>query len=124
MRRIMSKEDFLSILNRQQQSGLTIKDFCENESYSVSCFHYWKSKYGLNRPYGSGSSSPSTGFAPVSFRSVSPASCKRLLCDSSTDEAITIEFPSGVKIHFRGTSESSTALQIITQLCHHHVLPE
>ncbi|WP_163176606.1 transposase family protein [Bacteroides sp. 51] len=46
MRHIMSKEDFLSILDRQQQSGLTIKDFCENEAYSVSCFHYWKSKYG------------------------------------------------------------------------------
>lgn len=32
MRRIMSKEDFLAILARQQQSGLTIKDFCENEA--------------------------------------------------------------------------------------------
>lgn len=49
MRPIMSKADFLSILARQQQSELTIKDFCENEAYSVSCFHYWKSKYRLNR---------------------------------------------------------------------------
>ena len=29
MRRVMSKDDFLSILSRQQQGGLTIKDFCE-----------------------------------------------------------------------------------------------
>lgn len=28
----MSKEEFLEILSRQQQSGLTIKDFCVNEA--------------------------------------------------------------------------------------------
>lgn len=118
MRRIMSKDDFLAILSRQQQSGLTIKDFCENEAYSVSCFHYWKSKYNLNRPYGLGSSS--TEFAPVSFR---PAS-HRLPSDNSIEGAIIIEFPNGVKIHFRDGSESGTALQVITQLCRSHVLPE
>jgi putative transposase len=117
----MSKEDFLAILARQQQSGLSIKDFCENESYSVSCFHYWKSKYGLNRPYGSGSPSSSTEFAPVSFRAASSPSLPEV---GSSGEAITIEFPGGVKIHFRGTSESGTALQVITHLCHRHVLPE
>ena len=42
MKRIMSKEEFLSVYERQQASGLTIKDFCENEAYSSSCFHYWK----------------------------------------------------------------------------------
>ena len=47
MQRIMSKEEFLSVYERQQASGLTIKDFCENESYSSSCFHYWKKKFGL-----------------------------------------------------------------------------
>ena len=43
----MSKEEFLSVYERQQASGLTIKDFCENEAYSFSCFHYWKKKFGL-----------------------------------------------------------------------------
>lgn len=33
----MSKEEFLSVYERQQASGLTIKDFCENEAYSSSC---------------------------------------------------------------------------------------
>lgn len=122
MRRIMSKEDFLAILDRQQQSGLTIKDFCENEAYSVSCFHYWKSKYGLNRPYGSGSSSGE--FAPVSFRPASGLSPQRLPGDNLMEGAITIEFPTGVKIHFRGHAQSDAALQVITQLCHSHVLPE
>lgn len=122
MRRIMSKDDFLAILARQQQSGLSIKDFCENEAYPASCFHYWKSKYGLSRRYGS-PSSPAE-FAPVSFRLASSALSKGLPGEDSIDRSITIEFPTGVKIHFRGTSESGTALQVITQLCQHHVLPE
>ena len=50
-RQIMSKEEFLSVYERQQASGLTIKDFCENETYSSSCFHYWKKKFGLSRSY-------------------------------------------------------------------------
>ena len=48
MKRIMSKEEFLSVYERQQASGLTIKDFCENETYSSSCFHYWKKKFSLS----------------------------------------------------------------------------
>ncbi len=35
------------ILERRQSRGLSIKDFCANESYTVSSFHYWKSKFGL-----------------------------------------------------------------------------
>lgn len=121
---MMSKDDFLAILDRQQRSGLSIKDFCANEAYPASCFHYWKSKYGLTRPYGSGSHSSATEFAPVSFCSTSSALPKGLVGECSCDTAITIEFPTGVKIHFRSTCESGTALQVITHLCHHHVLPE
>ena len=45
----VSKEEFSVILERQQESGLSIKDFCSNESYTVSSFHYWKSKFGFTR---------------------------------------------------------------------------
>ncbi|MDX9747647.1 MAG: IS66 family insertion sequence element accessory protein TnpB, partial [Paludibacter sp.] len=47
----ISKEEFMVILDRQQRSGLTIRDFCSNEAYSVSGFHYWKKKFGLAKPY-------------------------------------------------------------------------
>ena len=119
----MSKEEFVSILDRQQQSGLSIKDFCSNEVYSVSCFHYWKSKYIGSRS--SGSISPSsTGFVPVSLRPASGSSPKALSGESSGEGTITIDFPNGVKIHFRGNPVSGAALQVITQLCQNHVLPE
>ena len=48
MKQTMNKEEFLALYKRQQSSGLTIKDFCDNESYPVFCFHYWKKKYGLS----------------------------------------------------------------------------
>lgn len=35
MKRIMSKEEFLVVYERKQFSGLTIKDFCDNEAYSA-----------------------------------------------------------------------------------------
>jgi putative transposase len=47
----ISKEEFMVILERRQSSGLSIKDFCSNESYVVSSFHYRKSKFGLTSPY-------------------------------------------------------------------------
>ena len=34
----ISKEEFMVILKRQQESGLSVKDFCENQSYTASSF--------------------------------------------------------------------------------------
>lgn len=45
MKRIMSKEEFLVVYERKQFSGLTIKDFCDNEAYSAFLFSL------LDRPY-------------------------------------------------------------------------
>ena len=44
---MMTKEKFISVLFHQQQSGLSIADFCENEGYSRSRFYLWKPKYGI-----------------------------------------------------------------------------
>ncbi|MCE5225896.1 MAG: hypothetical protein LLG05_08535 [Porphyromonadaceae bacterium] len=64
----VSKEEFLAILERQQKSGLSIKDFCANESYTVSSFHYWKSKFGLSRPYNNNTLEvPTDTLAPISI---------------------------------------------------------
>ncbi|MGL4412224.1 MAG: IS66 family insertion sequence element accessory protein TnpA [Bacteroidales bacterium] len=113
MRHKMNKEEFLSILDRQRQSGLSIKDFCENEAYPASCFYYWKSKYALSSKVKV--DNPVDDFAPVRFSSP-PAYSESNLNDSLRDESITIEFPTGMKIHFRGSTHSTTALQVITQI--------
>jgi hypothetical protein len=64
----VSKEEFLAILERQQKSGLSIKDFCANESYTVSSFHYWKTKFGLTRPYNNHApDAPTDMLAPINL---------------------------------------------------------
>ena len=102
----MSKEEFIEILSRQQRSGLTIKDFCINEAYHMDRH-----------------SSSLEEFAPVSLTS-SPAS--HSACDSGAIQTgeIRIEFPGGIIAHFSGMAESQAAMQLLTQLCNRHVLPE
>ena len=64
----ISKEEFMKILESQQSRGLSINDFCGNESYTVSSFHYWKSKFGLTRPYNNHSRETAIEkLAPISF---------------------------------------------------------
>jgi len=42
----MQKEArFRELIREQQESGLTIKEFCSNHSVPPSTFHYWKKKF-------------------------------------------------------------------------------
>ena len=90
----MSKEEFLALYKRQQSSGLTIKDFCDNESYPASCFHYWKKKYGLSHPYTKHTEPTGDSFIPLNINHT-PA----IPTSSCGDRRVTIELPSGIKIH-------------------------
>ena len=42
----MNEQKFLALYQRQQESGLTIKEFCSNEAIAPATFHYWKKKLG------------------------------------------------------------------------------
>lgn len=118
----MSKEKFLKILSRQQHSGFTLKDFCVNEVYTESSFYYWKGKFGLSRPYHVGSSS-SEGFTPVNLTSP-PSSNQAYDRVAMGSGEIQIEFLGGLIARFSGIAESYLAMQLLTQICDHHVLPE
>lgn len=122
MRHAMRKEEFLTIRDRQQESGLSIKDFCANESYPASSFYYWQSKFGLSRSYRT-SPGPSNQFAPICFPAGKISSTSSV-DSSSIVPGISIELPNGVKVHFTGSSALDTALGFITQLLGSHVLPE
>lgn len=117
MKRIMSKEEFLSVYERQQASGLTIKDFCENEAYSSSCFHYWKKKFGLGRTYTNHPDKlPDDTFIPLDL-------CRRGNLPSGTGGDVTIELPSGIRIHLDSHGNPELTFGLIHKLCG-HVLSE
>lgn len=115
----MSQEEFQSILERQHSSGLTIKDFCENESYTVSSFHYWKSKYGLTRPYHP-QRPVDTGFVPINL---TPGVQHSSMTTGPTNQ-IEIEYPNGIKIRLNHFSDLQSASLFLSQTLRTHVLPE
>ena len=112
MKRSMSKEEFLALYQRQQSSGLTIKDFCDNESYPASCFHYWKKKYGLSHPYTKHTEPTGDSFIPLNINHT-PA----IPTSSCGDRHVTIELPSGIKIHLNILSNPEIIYGLISKLC-------
>jgi hypothetical protein len=45
---MLSESKFLELYRRQQESGLTVKDFCSNEGIADSTFYYWYKKVRKN----------------------------------------------------------------------------
>jgi hypothetical protein len=41
---MLSETKFLAIYQRQQESGLSVREFCMNEGMSYSTFYYWYKK--------------------------------------------------------------------------------
>jgi len=120
----MQKEEFAEIMSRQESSSLSIKDFCINESYTASSFYYWKSKFGFTRPYNK-LANESSDFVPIDISSKRERYKKIKEPDTDiTESEICIEYPTGVKIHFKGMSETGVALNIISKISSSHVLPE
>lgn len=119
-----SKDGFKLILERQQQSGLNIRDFCMNEGYTVSSFHYWKSKFGFSRPYrlhgGDDLSSPV--IAPVSLKTSALGCMQSSQIQDVNSGEISIRFPSGVEVSFTGQEQTKIALEMINQLYSAYVL--
>lgn len=122
----MNKEEFSAILERQQESGLSIRDFCSNESYTVSSFHYWKSKFGFSRQYkfkNPEDQSPS-GIIPVSLKSSHLSPLSKPGNQEVNSGEIAIKFPGGVEVTFTGRTQTEIALQVLNQICSVYVLPK
>jgi len=57
----LDESKFIALLNRQQESGLNVKDFCSNEGLTESTFYYWRKKLQEHPP--------SKGFIPLVVKS-------------------------------------------------------
>jgi putative transposase len=131
----MGLEEFQEIYRRQKSSGLTVEDFCINECYGKSSFYYWKRKYISNpeeqktEPIRSiTEKTDPTGIAPIHIKPESTAlalKSKQPVERTSRERSeISIRFPGGLKVTFRGKSNSRAAIDIITKIYSSDVLPE
>lgn len=112
----MTKEEFRHILERQQQSGLSIKDFCENETYPQSSFHYWKSKYGFVH-HAEKPANTSISLSPIR---ITPGSIPLL---SATNQ-IEVELPCGIKVRLNNITDLNFINTFLSQTLDRYVLPE
>jgi putative transposase len=111
----VSKEEFLAILERQQKSGLSIKDFCTNESYTVSSFHYWKSKFGLSQSYNNNTpKAPTDTLAPISInRPVKVPAAVPGITPRNSQEEIRIKLQGGIQLSFIGSTKTEIAINLL-----------
>ncbi len=117
MKRIMSKKEFLSVYEKQQVSTLTIRDFCETEAYLLFCSHYRKKKFGLSCTYTSHPDElPDDTFIPLALR-------RSRYFPLGTSSDVTIDFPSGIRIHLDSSGNLELTFGLIYKLCG-HVLSE
>lgn len=137
---MMSREKFISVLFRQQQSGLSIADFCENEGYSRSRFYLWKQKYGITErellaeasrlgvkdsfvPIVINGDTPSPGIShETPLPSPQPSVPFPLKGKDSSE--ISLELPNGLKLKFKGSSGCEAALILISKIYNANVLPK
>ncbi len=77
---MLTKSKFLDLYNRQQESGLCVRDFCINEGISKSSFYYWRRK--LQKPRDKNS------FIPLSVKSFPSEPANRYVQGSGRDKTI------------------------------------
>ena len=113
------------LLDLQQKSGLSIRDFCANESYAVSSFHYWKSKFGLSRPYHNQEQEMAKEkLSPISINLPVKSSAAKPVSSGYSKGEIRIKLPGGIQIRFVGSTQTEAAINLLNQICSIHVLPE
>jgi len=108
---MMNEKEFRSIYNDFLESGLTLRDFCSNQSMNEGKFFYWQNKLKGLLP-------PKRGFVPVLFSSNQqdpspelPAAInnypQREIKQTSSMVSLTCEisYPNGIKVKVNGLAD-------------------
>jgi hypothetical protein len=99
---MLSEPKFLEIYRRQQESGLSVKDFCSNEGLAESTYYYWQKKTRYKRA--------NQDFIPLvvkptqSFPSPDLAKSQtRHQGSGNADDAVLLEleYPNGTKLRIK-----------------------
>jgi hypothetical protein len=99
---MLSETKFLEIYRRQQESGLSVKDFCSNEGIAESTYYYWhkKTRYKRsNQDFISLVVKPSQSFPSQDLAK----SQTRLQVNGDAEDAVLleVEYPNGTKLRIK-----------------------
>lgn len=97
---MLTKSKFEELHRRQQESGLTVKEFCFNEAIAPATFYYWKKK--LKK---SGNSNPD--FIPLIVKS-SPISFNEnyvnqpsIQSNGDSEAVLELVYPNGTRLRIK-----------------------
>lgn len=110
----MTKEGFLELQLRHQESGKTLKEYLRELGVGYSTYNYWRKKYLASEELHE--------LAPISFmRSDHPAK-DTLPFSKDLPSGATLLFPNGLRAHF-GTGTESVLMELLEKSLMSHVLP-
>ena len=97
---MLTKSNFQELQRRQQESGLTVKEFCSNEAIAPATFYYWKKKLKKN-------SNENPDFIPLVVKS-SPVFSGQQYTDQTkipqageTDALLELVYPNGTRLRIK-----------------------
>ena len=109
---MMTKVQFEEVYSRFKESGLNVRDFCNNEGFTESRFYYWQKK--LN------SVNKSSGLIPLlidksaSAPAVNHAHSKVQPCrQSDNDFAVEVSYLNGATLRIKGNVDPSVLRTLI-----------
>ncbi len=107
----ISETSFKRLYQEQQESGLSVRDFCSNIDIAPSTFYRWKKILDEKEPPG--------GFIPLLLgtnRSHNRCTDQVPVLDDNKsihNNSMEFTFPNGVKLHFKGKFDASLLKSII-----------
>jgi hypothetical protein len=91
---MLSETKFLSLYQRQQESGLSVREFCANEGIAYSTFYYWYKKIKPKRG--------NQEFIPLVVKpSQSVPSPIQESRNSGEDIFLEVEYPNGTRLRIK-----------------------
>ena len=112
---MLNESSFKELLERQQASGLNVKDFCFNEGMSKSSFYYWRRK--LQKPGNPKSFIPLVIKSPQPYlsRQSSKAPQPPQTSVQHLEDGLSMEvvFPNGTKLRVKDNLDLSFLKSLI-----------
>jgi hypothetical protein len=98
------RHQMFKVIEQWQQSELTQKAYCEQQTIKYHVFHYWYKRYRQEHPIAIGSGVDNNNSSFVKLQIAKPV----------TASAVEIHFPSGIRLFFHEPVSSNYLKTLIS----------
>ncbi|MRR24284.1 hypothetical protein EG830_15035 [bacterium] len=108
---MLSSSKMAVLIQRQKESGLSVRSFCSNEGIAPSTFYYWQKKFRKGDTGGR--------FIPLLVRAPGSASCPasgQRPAPGADNTPLEILFPNGTTLRLRQTLDLAGLRSLVSLL--------